>query len=471
MRARGFGAVACVIAGSLLSTGCNAPATSSAIGQAALPPALDAASRAKPQSGSLSDIQHIVVIYQENWSFDALYGTFPGANGVGPNTDVPQYAWNGPQLTFAPQPLNYAGNPDKRFPIQLPLQTYLASKYVPYFDRTGDLVHQFYHEQNQIDGGKMDKFVDYSDNGGLVLSQYSDSRLPEAELARRYTLADNFFHSAFGGSFLNHQYLICACAPAWKNAPANYISHPSKNPAKLVDNHVTPSGHVVNTSYSVYSPHPSGIAHRDLVPPLTETTIGDRLNAARVSWKWYSGGWNDALAGNPNPLFQFHHQPFAYYKNYGDGTLLRQEHLVDQSVLNRDLTRGSLPSVVFIKQIGADNEHPGYSALLRGQTKTMEIVNAIAATPYWKNTVIIITYDENGGRWDHVAPPAIDHWGPGTRIPAIIVGPFARRHVVDHTQYETVSILALIEKRFNLKPLGTRDAQANPFSGALNLSM
>ncbi|HEY6486448.1 MAG TPA: alkaline phosphatase family protein [Candidatus Cybelea sp.] len=187
--------------------------------------------------------------------------------------------------------------------------------------------------------------------------------------------------------------------------------------------------------------------------------------------KWYSGGWNDALAGNPNPLFQFHHQPFAYYKNYGNETLLRKEHLVDQSVLNRDLTRGSLPSVVFIKQIGADNEHPGYSALLRGQTKTMEIVNAIAATQYWKNTVIIITYDENGGRWDHVAPPAIDHWGPGTRVPAIIVGPFARRHVVDHTQYETVSILALIEKRFNLKPLGTRDAQANPFSGALNVSM
>jgi phospholipase C len=417
---------------------------------------------------SLNDVQHIVVIYQENWSFDALYGTFPGATGVGPKTPVTQLAWNGPPLTTAPQPLDYAGNPDKRFPRSLPLKTYLASKYVPYFDRTGDIIHRYYHEIYQIDGGKMDKFVDYSDNGGLVLSQYNGSPLPEAQLARQYTLADNFFHSAFGGSFLNHQFLVCACAPKWKNPPSDYVSVPNKNPAKLNDNHVTPDGHVVNTSYTTYQPHPPGSDPSDLVPPLTEPTIGDRLNAARVSWKWYSGGWNDALAGHPNRLFQFHHQPFAYYKNYGDGTALKAEHLVDQKQFLKDLAHGSLPSVVFIKQIGQDNEHPGYSALLTGQTKTVQLVNAIRATNYWKNTIVIITYDENGGRWDHVAPPIIDRWGPGTRVPTIIASPFARKRFVDHTQYETVSILALIEKRFNLRPLGTRDARANPFTNALD---
>jgi phospholipase C len=461
MHLRALRAAAPVIAASIAISACNSAGGSVA-------PQGAHASRVSRAGASLDDITHIVVIYQENWSFDALYGEFPGANGFGPKNEVTQLAWNGPPLTTAPQPLNYAGKPDKRFPRTLPLKTYLASKYVPDFDKTGDIVHRFYHEQFQIDGGKMDKFVDYSDNGGLVLSQYDGSSLPEVQLARQFTLADDFFHSAFGGSFLNHQYLICACAPTWKNAPSDYISVVKRDPAKLNDNHVTPDGHVVNTSYSVYQPHPSGMPSEDLVPPLKEPTIGDRLNAARVSWKWYSGGWHDALAGKPCPLFQFHHQPFAYYQNYGDGTALRKEHLADQDELNKDLTRGTLPSVVFIKQIGEDNEHPGYSSLLRGQTRTVQIVNAIRDTNYWRHTVIIITYDENGGRWDHVAPPVIDRWGPGTRVPTIVVSPYARKHYVDHTQYETASILALIEKRFNLKPLGTRDAAADPFSNAFD---
>lgn len=419
---------------------------------------------------SLDTIQHIVVIYQENWSFDGLYASFPGANGYPRGQAVAQYAWNGPQLQDAPQPLDYNGNPDKRFPPVLPVQTYLASKYVPNFDKTGDIIHRFYHEQYQIDGGAMDKFVNYSDNGGLVLSQYNGNNLPEGKLASEYTLTDNFFHSAFGGSFLNHQFLICACAPKWPNAPANYISVPSKNPAILNDNHVTPDFHVVNTSYATYQPHPTGIDPSDLVPPLTNPTIGDRLNTALVSWKWYSGGWDAAIAGNPAPLFQFHHQPFAYYKNYGDGTQLRAEHLDDLKNFKKDLTAGTFPHVVFIKQIGQDNEHPGYSSLLKGQSAMAEIVNEIKSTKYWKNTVIIVTYDENGGRWDHVAPPVIDRWGPGTRIPTVLVSPLVKRHFIDHTQYETASILALIEKRYNLRPLGTRDATANPFSNAFTFS-
>ncbi len=175
-------------------------------------------------------------------------------------------------------------------------------------------------------------------------------------------------------------------------------------------------------------------------------------------------------SGNPAPLFQFHHQPFAYYKNYGDGTQLRAEHLDDLKNLKKDLTAGTFPHVVFIKQIGQDNEHPGYSSLLKGQAATAEIVNEIKGTKYWKSTVIVITYDENGGRWDHVAPPVIDRWGPGTRVPTVIVSPLVKRHFVDHTQYETASILALIEKRYNLRPLGTRDAAANPFSNAFTFS-
>ena len=79
---------------------------------------------------------------------------------------------------------------------------------------------------------------------------------------------------------------------------------------------------------------------------------------------------------------------------------------------------------------------------------------------------MIITYDENGGRYDHVAPPVGDRWGPGVRVPAIIVSPLARRHLVDHTRYETVSILRLIERRWGLEALGERDEKANDLTAA-----
>jgi phospholipase C len=85
--------------------------------------------------------------------------------------------------------------------------------------------------------------------------------------------------------------------------------------------------------------------------------------------------------------------------------------------------------------------------------------------------VIIVTYDENGGRWDHVAPPAPpDRWGPGTRVPTIVISPWAKHGFVDHTQYETVSILSFIEQLYNLKPLGTRDAAANPLSNVFDFT-
>jgi phospholipase C len=92
----------------------------------------------------------------------------------------------------------------------------------------------------------------------------------------------------------------------------------------------------------------------------------------------------------------------------------------------------------------------------------------VRRSPNWHDTVIIVTYDENGGFWDHVSPPAGDRWGPGTRVPTIVISPFARRHFVDHTPYETVSILAFIERRWSLAPLADRDAKANPLSGAFD---
>jgi phospholipase C len=290
-------------------------------------------------------------------------------------------------------------------------------------------------------------------------------------MAKKFVLCDNFFHSAFGGSFLNHQWLIAAASPTFPNAPASVIAKPDANGnvTSSTDGFVTPDGFAVNTSYSVNAPHPATAKTEQLVPNQTNPTIGDRLSDKNISWAWYSGGWNDALAGHPDPLFQFHHQPFIYYAKYADGTQAKKDHLKDETDFIAAAKAGTLPAVSFIKPLGTYNEHPGYSDVTLGENHALELVNDVLNGPNGKDAVIIITYDEHGGFWDHVNPPAIDKkWGPGLRVPALIISPFAKQGVVDHTQYETVSILSFIEKRWGLTPLADRDKNANPLSNAFN---
>ena len=282
-------------------------------------------------------------------------------------------------------------------------------------------------------------------------------------------MCDNFFHSAFGGSFLNHQWLIAAASPTFANAPVNIVAKLDASGNVTTDGAVTPDGFVVNTSYTVNAPHPASANAATLVPNQTNPTIGDRLSDKGVSWVWYSGGWDNALAGHPDPTFQFHHQPFAYYAKYADGTTAKTEHLKDETLFIAAAKAGTLPAVSFVKPLGINNEHPGYSDVQAGESHTVELINAVLNGPNGKDAVIIITYDENGGFWDHVAPPVIDKkWGPGTRVPAIIISPFAKQGYVDHTQYETVGILSFIEKRWGLAPLSDRDKNANPLNNAFN---
>jgi acid phosphatase len=316
-------------------------------------------------------------------------------------------------------------------------------------------------------------------------------------------MADSFFHSAFGGSYLNHQWLICACTFTWNQpvpkSSTTFVATWNPTTKALLDPNLTTMPrpgitsaplYVVNTTFTANSPHPAGVPADQLLAPVpaTQKTIGDLLTDHRpaISWKWYSGDWNLALkndpqatgcvssAADPAPYtkgdcFQFHHQPFAYYQRWGtDGSPAKAEHLQDEQNFFNDLHRGTLPSVAFIKPVGVDNEHPNYASVTRGQDHIRALVQAVCASPYWRSTLVVVTYDENGGRWDHVAPPKIDQWGPGTRVPAVIISPYAKAHFVDHTQYETASILALIEKRFGLPSLGSHDANANPLTGALN---
>jgi phospholipase C len=465
-------------------------------------------------------IRHFIIIYQENWSFDSLYGQFPGASGYALGFDtLPQYDVTASPPYSAliyktPRPLT--GFPlaaDPQFPastdgklgwwvnpmVALPLIPYDFTNYIAANAKTGDIVHRFYHEQLQIDNGRLepklgdlDKFVTWSDNPGLVLSYIDATNLPEGQLAQQYTLCDNFFHSAYGGSFLNHQWLVAAKTPPWTGPiPAGWQSSYNPSTKTLHDNQLTFDGTLaVNTVQPLLAPFSPGaptsrrllINNTDPAQPGYTPNIGNRLDDAGINWRYYAGGYNAALQNNvqaandPNIIYQFHHQPFAYCTKYAPfltapttdytsppplnpATTGPNAHLQDETQFFVDLQHNRVPSVVFIKFAGRDTEHPGYTDEVRGQQHVADLVRAIQNSDIWEETAIIITYDENGGRWDHVVPPVRnDGWGTGVRVPTIVISPFARHGYIDHEQYETVSILKLVEFRFNLAPLAARDA-------------
>ncbi len=450
-------------------------------------------------SGKLDAIEHIIVIYAENRSFDNLYGLFPGANGIKQATPEQTTQLDRDGTPFTELPPIWASKSDEP-----PLVTHLPNKpfqidgpplNLPASVSTRDLVHRYYQNIEQINGGKNNRFAAVSDAGGLVMGYYDGSKLPLWKWAKDYVLADNFFMGAFGGSYLNHQWLVCACTPQDLTAPvelraqldeSGHLKRKPESPASAMqgapqffDATFTPDAYSVGSIQPPYQP--SGTppaANGDLrfadtarhpLPPQTTKTIGDTLSDKGVSWAWYAGGWNRALvdgmqapdikrsviyahkAGSPN--FQPHHQPFNYYARFAPGSVDRQEHLKDGDDFLKAVAEGSLPQVAFYKPVGHLTEHPGYTDVLSGDQHLNEVLERIRHSPLWPKTAVIVTYDENGGFWDHVAPPQGDRWGPGTRIPAIIVSPFAKRGVVDHKAYDTTSIIKFITRRFGLEPL------------------
>lgn len=345
----------------------------------------------------------------------------------------------------------------------------------------------------QIDGGKNDKFVAWADSGSLVMGHYDGSILPMWQVAKKYVMADNFFQGAFGGSFLNHFALVCACAPYYpdadkspakpaiakvdadgtsltvaENAPKSALEGA---PKFVSDGTLTPDFYAVNTMQPPYQPSANppakdgDPAYADpaaatTLPPQHEITIGDLMSLKGVSWAWYSGAWQAALDGKnatPVPNFQFHHQPFNYFANFAPGTPARAEHLKDGGLAGeaflRDIDDGKLPAVSFYKPQGNLNEHGGYADVSSGDQHLADIVSHLEKSPQWAHMLVIVTYDENGGFWDHVAPPKADRWGPGNRIPAFIISPFAKGGMVDHTQYDTTSIIRFITARYDLPVL------------------
>jgi phospholipase C len=575
--------------------------------------ALTAGSVAAPGNGNgdankLQQVQHIVVIYEENHSFDNLYGGWEGINGrdnadVAHTTQVNQAGTpytclkqddvnlTAPPLSatctdsttattftshFANAPFtidDYIQPGDHTCPPTLQAFSFpngilkTATKPDGSFvglpgGCTRDIVHRYYQEIYQLHVGQQDRYVTGSDAIGLTMGYYDTLALPIYKYLHenghpKYAILDNFFQAAFGGSFLNHQFLIAAAPPQWPGAPATQhaildangfpnATYPLYTPTKAVrDGIVTQlcapdanfvSGFacgdaVVNTAQPIDRPHGAFGAR---IPKQVNPTIGDRLNAAGVDWAWYAGGWSNAdgdvgqpgytngTAANPanptngcydpdvdpsvtgptanppnehisqwpycpNNLFQYHHQPFNYFQTFSRtmpdgvtpnpaGVANRQAHLRDEQEFI-DLANGStshcdLKPVSFVKPIGQENEHPGYASTPVGSSHLVDLLSSIENSACKENTMVIVTYDEFGGQWDHVSPPGMggntgphDQWGPGTRIPALVLGPHLKGpFVVDHTQYDTTSILRTIEQRYDLAPVATRDAEVNSLS-------
>ncbi|MBO9596042.1 MAG: acid phosphatase [Niabella sp.] len=415
-----------------------------------------------PFDEGIRQINHVVVVYMENHSFDNLYGEFKGVNGIknAQKGNFVQVDEQGHAYRYLPEiPRNNA------FPTNLPNRLFNIDQYVPSDKKTPDVTHRFFHNQLQINGGKMNQFAAYNDSKGLAMGYYTTKKLPLYPIAQQYTLCDNFFQSVFGGSYFNHVYLIAVAAPVWKDAPESMIAAVDAQGQMTKDGIVTPDGYVVNHVLSRNKPYPAKSDVSKLLPSQTMPTIGDRLSEKGVSWAWYSEGWDDAVAGRKNN-FAYNHEPFLYFANYEEGTEGRK-HMKDQNDFLKAAKEGTLPSVSFVKPGGGNDEHPGSADVYSSEQLAVKLINAVLEGPNAKDALVILTYDEFGGYFDHVAPPVIDRWGPGSRIPAIVIGPFAKKGYVDHTQYETVSILSFIERRWGIAPLAERDKNANPFRNAL----
>jgi acid phosphatase len=533
---------------------CLAVASAAGSLHAAAPGTPEAGQQASPRSGphALSAdaatralrarVANIVVIYAENRAFDNLYGNFPGAMGLGAVVDAqghptaayhPQRDRDGSILPSLPQTwggvtgtgfspvvtqAQSAGLANAPFSIENAF-TAASGATLSTAVVTRDLVHKFFEHQMQIDGGNNDGYAAWSDAGGLTMGHYDYSGSALYALAREYVLADHFFQGAFGGSFINHQYLICACAPEYpaadtapahpsmivlerdaaggylprlKTAPGSPRSALEGPPVFVKSGNITPANYfgddkfyAVNTMQPPYQPSgnpPAAVdtaglyadpASATTLPPQTAATIGDRLDAKNVRWAWYGGAFRAALADGEqpgdqarkviyapvtpsgSPDFQPHHQPFNYYAGFDPAThaKARSEHFKDYGDLVADIGAGRLPPVAFYKPQGNLNQHPGYARLTDGDAHIADLVEKLRAGPQWKNMVIVITYDEFGGAWDQVAPPRGDLLGPGARIPAIVISPLARKGSVDHTPYDTASVLRLMIRRFDLETL------------------
>ena len=352
---------------------------------------------------SNTPIQHVVVIMQENRTFDNFFHGFPGADsatsGLNLGTVVPL------------------------LPVSLASPT--------------DLDHSHIGWWKAWDNGKMDGFAKTQTNPALFAYSY----VPQSEiqpywtLATQYTLADQFFQSNTGPSFAAHQYMIAAQSGDADEDPT-----------------AGPWGCDAPAGTTVALVGPDGKDLSGVFPCFDYMTSADLLDANGVTWRYYAI-FNGAPYNAPDSAYQVIRHIF-----YGAD---EETNIISPPAqVLTDIANGELAQVTWVSPDWSHSDHPGNNSN-EGPDWVSSIVNAVGGSPFWNSTAIFINWDDWGGWYDHVAPVNIDTMGPGFRTPLIVVSPYAKHGYVFHEVSETASLVTFIERNFNLPDLQERDAGAN----------
>ncbi len=348
-----------------------------------------------------SPIQHAIFFMQEGHSFDNLFGVYPGADGIPSGTCV----------LVDPSVVGSG--------CAAPL--WVGDRVVPQFDQSSNAFG------TQYDGGKMDGFIAAQAGAGadarLAVGYYDDREVPFAwNVADEFVLMDRYFSSAKGGSAANHMFWIAAA----KGSPTDTL------PA------------------AGYGDIP---------------TIFDRLQAASISWKFYVQNYDPSITfRNRQGLIdrgtQVERVPLLAFARFVDDPA-RFSHIVDLSQYYADLEAGTLPAVAFIVPAGGGAHTP--SSVRTEQLLAGSLIGGLARSSVWSSSLLLWTFDDSGGWFDHVAPPQVDADGLGFRVPAVLVSPYARKGYVDKTQLDHATAVRFITDNWGLEPLATR----SPAPGSL----
>jgi phospholipase C len=420
-----------------------------AVGFAAAPLAM-----AGPVQAAGKPLQHLVFLMQENHTFDNYFSAFPGVDQPPAQcmaswipTPIPSPS-SSPSATPSPSPSpapssSASKSPSRSLgptpvptpkPTPIPNPTPSSIQCVDRFHlsshRTVDLNHGAEAALRAYDSGKLDGFsaaqAQYNLPTNLTMGYYDGSDLPlYYNLATNYVLAQRFFSSAWGSSDINHMYSVAARAP----------------------------GPLAATGYDF-------------------STIFDRLQAAGVSWKFYVQNYDPTINfRNHDPAAaksaQLIWAPLLDFARFVDDPTLAS-HIVDMSQYYTDLQNGTLPAVAYLAPSGLSEHPPGDITV--GQSFGATTVTSLMRSSAWDSSVFVLSWDDWGGWYDHVAPPQVDADGYGFRVPALIVSPYAKSGTIDNTTYDFTSVLKFIEDNWSLQPLTARDATANSISNALDLS-
>ena len=429
----------------------------------------------------LQSIDHFIVLMFENESFDQLFPDIPGTESLvdwmagKSKMGIPYFEQvdvNGNVLGSLPPPL-CSGLPCSQFPAAMNNTPFLASTYWAESTTSSfDVTHRYYQEQFQINGGAMDKYVTWgggtakNSNGVLVPStptawamQYWDvSHQYMGALAQNFTVFDRFFHSYFGGSTPGAVSVFAGDLPMYNGSSTGcpiseqaQINAGTPDPTQFkLDGVLDANCRMINDIFV------EGFGSGSVFVPTTQASMGDLLDQQGISWTWFAQSWNEAYAQRPAGFspFAYHHHAPLYYQALANFTSdYFMEKMQDELNFFSALASNSgLPSVSYVRPSPADDMHPAQNNPVLAQAHLQEYFDAIFSSEYWlsNKTAVLITFDENGGYFDHVPPYVGDADGPGTRIPAIVISPFHSNGGVNSQPYENLSFLKMLQTRYGL---------------------